>query len=80
MKRFRNLLIQSKERAKTTKNRFRFFETENQQLLNIFEIKRIKIETEFNDEMMKNRATTTTIEKKTKKRKNERDLRMIRTS
>ena len=39
MKRFRNFLIQSKERAKITKNRFRFFEAENQQLLNILEIK-----------------------------------------
>ena len=69
MKRFRNLLIQSKEKAKTTKNRFRFFETENQQLLNIFEIERIRIETEFNDEMMRNRATTTTMKKKNEKKK-----------
>ena len=69
MRRFRNLLIQSKEKAKTTKNRFYFFKTENQQLLNIFEIERIKIEIKFNDEMIKNRATTTTIKKRTKKKK-----------
>ena len=69
MKCFQNFLIQSKERAKTTKNRFYFFETENQQLLNIFKIERIKVETEFNDEIMKNRATTTTMKKKNEKKK-----------
>ena len=69
MKYLRNLLIQSKEKAKTTKNRFCFFETENQQLLNIFEIKRIKVETEFNDEMIKNRVTTMTMKKKNEKKK-----------
>ena len=69
MKRLRNLLIQSKERAKTTKNRFRFFETENQQLLNILEIKRVKVETESDDEMMRNRVTTTTMKKKNEKKK-----------
>ena len=69
MKRFRNFLIQSKEKAKTTKNRFRFFEIENQQLLNIFKIERVKVETEFNDEMIKNRATTTTMKKNKKKKK-----------
>ena len=69
MKRFRNFLIQSKERTKTTKNRFRFFETENQQLLNIFEVERVKIKTEFDDEMMKNRAMTTTMKKKNEKKK-----------
>ena len=69
MRRFRNFLIQSKKRAKTTKNRFRFFETENQQLLNILEIERIRIEIEFNDEMMKNRATTMTMKKKNEKKK-----------
>ena len=69
MKRFRNFLIQLKERAKITKNQFRFFETENQQLLNIFEIKRIKIEIKFDDEIMKDRATTTTMKKKNEKKK-----------
>ena len=69
MKRFRNLLTQSKERAKTAKNRFRFFKAENQQLLNILEIERIRIETEFDDEMMKDRATTTTMKKKNEKKK-----------
>ena len=69
MKRFRNLLIQSKEKAKTTKNRFYFFEVENQQLLNILKIERIKIKIEFNDEMMRNRATTTTMKKKNEKKK-----------
>ena len=69
MKRFRNFLIQLKERTKTAKNQLRFFETENQQLLNILEIERVKIETEFNDEMMKNRATTTTMKKKNEKKK-----------
>ena len=69
MKHFRNLLIQSKKRTKTMKNRFRFFEIENQQLLNIFEIERIKIKIEFNDEIMKNRATTTTMKKKNEKKK-----------
>ena len=71
MKCFRNLLIQSKKKAKTIKNRFRFFEAENQQLLNIFKIKRIKVETEFNDEMIKNRATTTTMKKKNEKKMKE---------
>ena len=80
MKRFQNFLTQLKERAKTTKNRLRFFEIENQQLLNILEVERIKVETEFNDEMMKNRATTTTMKKKTRKKRSERDLRMMRTS
>ena len=69
MKRLRNFLTQSKKRAKTTKNQFRFFETENQQLLNILEIERIKIEAEFDDKMMKNRATTTTMKKKNEKKK-----------
>ena len=69
MKRFRNFLIQSKEKAKTTKNRLRFFKAENQQLLNIFEIERIRVKTEFDDEMMKNRATTTTMKKKNEKKK-----------
>ena len=69
MKRFRNLLIQSKKRAKTTKNRFHLFEVKNQQLLNIFEIERIKVETEFNDEMIKSRTTTTTMKKNEKKKK-----------
>ena len=69
MRYLRNLLIQSKEKAKTAKNQFRFFETENQQLLNIFEIERVRIETEFNDEMMRNRATTTTMKKKNEKKK-----------
>ena len=69
MKRFRNFLIQSKKRTKTTKNRFRFFEVKNQQLLNILKIERIKIETEFDNEMMKNRATTTTMKKKNEKKK-----------
>ena len=78
MKYFRNFLIQSKKRAKTTKNRLRLFKTENQQLLNIFEIERVKVEMKFNDEMMKNRATTTTMKKKLKKRKNERSLKIIR--
>ena len=69
MKRLRNFLTQSKKKAKTTKNRFRFFEAENQQLLNIFKIERVRVETEFNDEMMKNRATTTTMKKKNEKKK-----------
>ena len=69
MKHFQNFLIQSKKRTKTAKNRFRFFKTENQQLLNIFEIEWVKIETEFNNEMMKSRATTTTIKKKNEKKK-----------
>ena len=69
MKRFRDFLIQSKKKAKTAKNRLRFFKTENQQLLNILEVKRIKIETESDDEMMRNRATTTTMKKKNKKKK-----------
>ena len=69
IKRLQNFLTQSKERAKTAKNRFRLFEAENQQLLNILEIERIKIETEFNDEMMKDRATTTTMKKKNEKKK-----------
>ena len=69
IKRFRNFLIQLKERAKITKNRFRFFETENQQLLNIFKIERIKIETKFNDKIIKNRATTTIMEKKEQEKK-----------
>ena len=69
MKRLRNLLIQSKEKAKTAKNRLRFFKIKNQQLLNILEIERIKVETEFNDEMIKDRATTTTMKKKNKKKK-----------
>ena len=80
MKCLRNFLIQSKEKTKTTKNRFRFFKIKNQQLLNIFEIKRVKIKTEFNDEMMKSRATTTTVKKKNEKKKNERNLRMMRAS
>ena len=69
MKRFRNFLIQSKEKAKITKNQFNFFEAENQQLLNILEIEQIKIETEFNDEMMRNCTTTTTTKKKNNKKK-----------
>ena len=69
MKRFRNFLTQSKEKAKTAKNQFRFFKTENQQLLNILEIERVRVEIEFNDEMMKNRATTTTMKKKNEKKK-----------
>ena len=69
MNRLRNLLIQSKERTKTAKNRFHFFKAENQQLLNIFEIKRVRVESEFDDEMMKNRATTTTMKKKNEKKK-----------
>ena len=76
MKRFQNLLTQSKEKAKTAKNRFRFFKAENQQLLNIFEIERIKIKIKFNDKMMKNRATTMTMKKKNEK-KNEKDLKMM---
>ena len=79
IKHFRNFLTQSKEKAKTTKNRFRFFETENQQLLNIFKIKRIKVDIKFNDEMIKNRATTTTMKKKNEK-KNERNLKMMKVS
>ena len=69
MKRLWNLLIQSKERTKTAKNRLRFFEIENQQLLNIFEVERIRIETEFDNEMMRDRATTTTMKKKNEKEK-----------
>ena len=69
IKHLRNFLIQSKKKTKITKNRFRFFKTENQQLLNIFKVKRIKIETEFNDKMIKNRATTTTMKKKNEKKK-----------
>ena len=69
MKCLRNLLIQSKEKAKIAKNRFRFFKAENQQLLNILEVERIKVETEFNDEIMRNRATTTTMKKKNEKKK-----------
>ena len=79
IKRFRYFLIQSKEKAKTMKNRFHFFEVKNQQLLNIFEVKRIKIETEFNDEMIKNRATTTTMKKKNEK-KNDENLKMMKMS
>ena len=79
IKRLRNFLIQSKERTKTAKNRLYFFKAENQQLLNIFEVKRVKVETEFNDEMMKDRATTTTVKKKNKK-KSKRNLRMMRAS
>ena len=51
------------------KNQFRLFEAENQQLLNIFEVEWIKVETEFDDEMIKNRATTTTMKKKNEKKK-----------
>ena len=69
IKRFRDFLTQLKKRAKTTKNRFHVFKAKNQQLLNIFEIERIKVEIEFNDEMMKNRATTTTMKKNEKKKK-----------
>ena len=69
MKRFRNLLTQSKKRAKTTKNRFRFFKAGNQQLLNIFEVEWVKIKIESDDEMMRNRATTTTMKKKNEKKK-----------
>ena len=69
MKYLRNLLTQSKERAKITKNQFRLFEIENQQLLNIFEIEWIKIEIKFNDKMMRDRATTMTMKKKHKKKK-----------
>ena len=69
MKRLRNLLIQSKKKTKKTKNRFRLFEAENQQLLNILEVERIRIETEFDNEMMKNRATTTTMKKKNERKK-----------
>ena len=69
MKHFRNFLTQSKERAKTTKNWFRFFETENQQLLNILEIKRIKVEIKFNDKMVKSCATMITMKKKNEKKK-----------
>ena len=69
IKRLRNFLTQSKKRTKTTKNQFYFFEIENQQLLNIFEIERIRVETEFDDEMMKDRATTTTMKKKNEKKK-----------
>ena len=68
MKRLRNLLTQSKKKAKTAKNRLRFFKAENQQLLNILEIERVRIETESDDEMMKNRATTTTMKKKNEKK------------
>ena len=64
---------------KTTKNRFCFFKAENQQLLNIFKIERIKVETEFNDEMMKDCATTTTMKKKMKK-KMKKSLRMMKVS
>ena len=80
IKRFRNFLTQSKERAKITKYRFHFFEAENQQLLNILEIERIEVEIEFNDEMMKNRATTTTMKKRTRRRKSERNLKMMKVS
>ena len=80
MERFRNFLIQSKKRTKTAKNRFRFFEIENQQLLNIFEVKRIRVEIEFDDEMMKSDATTTTMKKKTRKKRSERSLKMIKMS
>ena len=69
MKHLRNFLIQSKERAKITKNRFRFFEVENQQLLNILEVEWVRIEIKSDDEMMKNRATTTTMKKKNEKKK-----------
>ena len=79
IKRLRNFLIQSKERIKTMKNRFRFFEAENQQLLNIFEIKQIKVETKFDDEIIKNRVTTTTM-KKNKKKKKEKSLKMMEMS
>ena len=69
MRHLQNLLIQSKEKTKTTKNRFRFFEAENQQLLNIFKIERIRVEIKFDDEMIKSRATTTTMKKKNEKKK-----------
>ena len=38
-------------------------------MLNIFKVERVKIETEFDDEMMKSRATTTTMKKKNEKKK-----------
>ena len=78
MKYFQNFLIQLKKKAKTTKNRFRFFKTENQQLLNIFKVERIRIEIEFNNEMMRNRATTMTMKKKNEKKRSERSLRMMK--
>ena len=47
MRRFRNLLIQFKKRAKTAKWRLDLAEIENEKLFNIFETERVKIENEF---------------------------------
>ena len=46
-----------------------FFKAKNQQLLNIFEIDQIKIVTKFNDKIIKNRATTTIMKRKTRKKR-----------
>ena len=66
MRRFRNLLIQFEEKAEAAKWRFNFVEIENEELFNILETERVRIENEFFEKAIN---TSVRITKKSKWKK-----------